>query len=238
MKVKRKEIEIRQAVSVENRKNKILSIWVINNSIEQFMVGGKFKNFKWIDGLLVLGILLVIVGIGMNFKDSFWEKAEVKLTSKNISPTVVIDIEVSKKVMIDVGGEVMKSGVYELSEGSRVNDALVAAGGLSAKADRDWVEKNLNKAEKVIDGQKIYIPKVGEEVKNESVLGSSTMGIVRINTATVEQLDTLSGIGPAMAQRIIDYRNKNGGFKDINELKLVSGIGDKLFEKIKDDVGL
>ncbi len=204
------------------------------------MLMEKLRKFKWIDGLLILGILLVIAGIGMNFKDSFWEKAEVKLTSKNISATPTIDIEVSSKVMIDVGGEVMKPGVYELDKDSRVNDALVVAGGLSAKADRDWVEKNLNKAEKIIDGQKIYIPKIGEEIKTESVLGSSTSAskIVRINTATIDQLDTLSGIGPAMAQRIIDYREANSGFKSIEELKLVSGIGDKLFEKIKDDVAL
>jgi len=116
----------------------------------------------------------------------------------------------------------------------------VAAGGLSAKADRDWVEKNLNKAEKLVDGQKIYIPKVGEEIKTDQVLGSSTTEtkIVRINTATIEQLDTLTGVGPSIAQRIIYYRTKNGGFKDVEELKLVSGIGDKLFEKIKNDVGL
>lgn len=202
----------------------------------------KLKNFKWVDGLLILGILLVIAGIGMNFKDSFWEKAEVKLTTKSVSitPTQSVSGQVDSKILIDVGGEVIKPGVYELKNGDRINDALVAAGGLSAKADRDWVEKNLNKAEKVVDGQKIFIPKIGEEVKTENVLGSSTTEskIVRINTATAEQLDTLSGIGPAMAQRIIDYRTQNGGFKNIEELKLVSGIGDKLFEKIKDDVAL
>jgi competence protein ComEA len=207
------------------------------------MSWGKFKNFKLVDALLILGILLVIAGIGMNFKDSFWEKAEVKLTSKNISITPTVDVQVDSKVMIDVGGEVIKPGVYELNNGDRVNDALVAAGGLSAKADRDWVEKNLNKAERVVDGQKIYIPnKVESEklkVESKEILGVSTDNkIVRINTATLEQLDTLSGIGPALASRIIDYRTKNGGFKDINELKLVSGIGDKLFEKIKDDVAL
>ena len=204
------------------------------------MLRGKLKNFRWIDGLLILGIILVIAGIGMNFKNSFWEKAEVKLTTKKISPTGVVDVEVSNKVMIDVAGEVINPGVYELNEGSRINDVLVVAGGLSAKADRDWVEKNLNKAERVVDGQKIYIPKVGEEIVIESVLGNSTTEtkIVRINTATVEQLDTLSGIGPSLAQRIIDYREANGSFKNIEELKLVSGIGDKLFEKIKDDVAL
>ncbi len=209
------------------------------------MLREKLGRFKWIDGLLILGILLVIVGIGMNFKDSFWEKAEVKLMTKNISPTSVVDVQVSNKVMIDVGGEVVNPGVYELNSDNRVNDALVAAGGLAANADRDWVEKNLNKAEKLIDGQKIFIPNQVEseklKVESEEILGVSTNldnKIVRINTATVEQLDTLSGIGPALAARIIDYRESNGGFKNVEELKLVSGIGDKLFEKIKDDVAL
>ncbi|NCU28970.1 MAG: hypothetical protein EOM85_04885, partial [Candidatus Moranbacteria bacterium] len=91
------------------------------------MLREKLGRFKWIDGLLILGILLVIVGIGMNFKDSFWEKAEVKLTTKNISPTSVADVQVSNKVMIDVGGEVVNPGVYELNSDNRVNDALVAA---------------------------------------------------------------------------------------------------------------
>ena len=209
------------------------------------MLMEKLRKFKWIDGLLILGILLVIAGIGMNFKDSFWEKAEVKLTTKNVSVTPTVVSQSNIKVMIDVGGEVIKPGVYELNNGDRINDALVAAGGLSAKADRDWVEKNLNKAEKVVDGQKIYIPKFGEVLGTSrdvpqlrDVSTSTESKIVRLNTATAEQLDTLSGIGPAMAQRIIDYRTQNGGFKNIEELKLVSGIGDKLFEKIKDDVAL
>ena len=208
------------------------------------MLRERLGRFKWIDGLLVLGILLVLIGIGMNFKSSFWEKAEIKLTSKNVSPTVAVVSQSDIKVMIDVGGEVINPGVYQLNNGDRVNDALVAAGGLSANADRDWVEKNLNKAEKLVDGQKIYIPNQVEskklKVESDNVLGSSTTEtkIVRLNTATIEQLDTLSGIGPAMAERIIDYREKNGGFKNVEELKLVSGIGDKLFEKIKDDVEL
>lgn len=218
------------------------------------MLREKLKKFSWIDGLLFLGIFLVIVGIGMNFKNSFWEKADFKLMTKNISVTprqqqsqlgeqTTVEVQVNSKVVIDVGGEVINPGVYELKNGDRINEALVAAGGLSAKADRDWVEKNLNKAEKLVDGQKIYIPNQVEsrklKVESEEILGVSTNNkIVRINTATVEQLDTLSGIGPAIAGRIIDYRTKNGGFKDINELKLVSGIGDKLFEKIKDDVAL
>lgn len=204
------------------------------------MLREKLAGFKLVDGLLILGILLVIVGIGMNFKDSFWEKAEIKLTKKEISVTPTIDVQSNIKVTIDVGGEVINPGVYSLVKESRVNDALVAAGGLAANADRDWVEKNLNKAEKLVDGQKIYIPKIGGKVEINNVLGESVTKtkIVRINTATLEQLDTLSGVGPSIAQKIIDYRTQNGGFKNVEELKLVSGIGDKLFEKIKDEIAL
>jgi len=206
----------------------------------------KLGKFGWVDGLLILGIILVIAGIGMNFQNSFWEKAEIKLTTKNISVTPTIDIQVDNKVTIDVGGEVINPGVYTLDKEARINEALIVAGGLSAKADRDWVEKNLNKAEKLVDGQKIYIPNVGEALGDrvvgrdvlQNVSTNSDNKIVRLNTATAEQLDTLSGIGPSIAQKIIDYRTKNGGFKNIEELKLVSGIGDKLFEKIKDNVGL
>lgn len=198
----------------------------------------RLRKFQLIDGLLILGIILLLVGIGMNFKNNFLEKAEIKVTSKNISPTPIIDVQVNSKVTIDIAGEVIKSGVYELNNGNRVIDALVVAGGLGVNADRSWVDKNLNQAEKLVDGQKIYIPKVGEEIKIDSQVLGKTDTIIRLNTATVEDLDKLTGIGPAIAQRIIDYRTKNGGFKDINELKLVSGIGDNLFEKIKDEISL
>ncbi|MFA5750050.1 MAG: helix-hairpin-helix domain-containing protein [Candidatus Shapirobacteria bacterium] len=199
----------------------------------------KLQKIKIVDGILVLGFLLVIIGIGMNFKDQFLEKAQVEVTTKGITPTIKVDIQSNNEVTIDIAGEVIKPGVYKLKGESRINDALVMAGGLGAKADRDWVEKNLNQAEKLVDGQKIFIPKIGENVEIKTqVLGSSVSKIIRINTATVEDLDKLSGVGPSIAQRIIDYRTKNGGFKNIEELKLVSGIGDKMFEKIKDEIAL
>jgi len=154
---------------------------------------------------------------------------------------VTNDVQVYSKVIIDIAGEVINPGVYELKNTDRIDDALVAAGGLSGEADRDWVEINLNKAEKLYDGQKIYIPKVGEseklQVKSSSVLGTSS-SIIRINSASLEDLDKLNGVGPAIAQRIIDYRTTNGGFKSVEEIKLVPGIGDKMFEKIKNEIQL
>ena len=200
------------------------------------------QKLKIVDGLLVLGFLLVIGGIGMNFKDLFLgqEKAEVTTVEK-ISPILKNDIEVDISVKIDVAGEVINPGVYELKNGSRIEDVLIVAGGLSANADRDWIEKNLNKAEKIYDGEKIYIPKTGESSSSlsssSSVLGSSSK-VIRLNSASLEELDRLDGVGPAIGQRIIDYRIENGGFKSVEEIKLVPGIGDKMFEKIKDEIQL
>ena len=200
---------------------------------------GKFYKFRWVDGLLILGIILIIIGIGMNFKDQFLEKAEVKFLNKSVGVTEVVDVEVYNEVTIDISGEVINPGVYRLIGDVRLNDALIKSGGLSANADREWVAKNINLAEKLVDGQKIFIPKRGDVLGNVQFSNSNLQDkIVRINSATIEQLDRLSGIGPSIAKKIIDYRTKNGGFKNIDELKLVSGIGDKLFEEIKDEIGL
>lgn len=200
----------------------------------------KIQKLKIVDGLLVIGFLLVIIGIGINFKDQFLVKNEVKIESKNISPVVKNDVQVSIEVVIDIAGEVMKPGVYHLKNTDRIDGALIAAGGLSAKADRAWVDLNLNKAEKLFDGQKIYIPKVGDKVENKTVTGAANTSskVIRLNSASVEELDKLNGVGPAIAQRIIDYRVENGGFKTVDEIKLVPGIGDKMFEKIKNEIQL
>jgi len=139
------------------------------------------------------------------------------------------------RILVDVGGAVEKAGVCELEAGARIRDALVAVGGLSAEADRKWVEKNLNQAGEIWDGMKIYVPKMNE------VLGSSDQvrgEKINLNTASQKELEELPGIGPAMAGRIIDYREANSGFRSVEEVKLVKGIGDKLFEKMKDRISI
>lgn len=204
----------------------------------------KIQKLKIVDGLLVIGFLLVILGIGINFKDQFLVKNETKIESLKQSEVkqvqVIKDIKEISEVVVDVAGEVIKPGVYHLKNDDRIDGALIAAGGLSAKADRVWVDQNLNKAEKLFDGQKIYIPKIGESSSNYKVLSSSSgmSKVIRINSASLEELDRLNGVGPAIAQRIIDYRVENGGFKTVDEIKLVPGIGDKMFEKIKNEIQL
>jgi len=192
--------------------------------------------------LLGTGAVFLLVGIGLNLRQRYGQEEGVEIISaeEEVVPTQFSDQE----IWVEVAGSVMTPGVYELEGGARVNDLLVKGGGLSAEANREWVEKNLNLARKLTDGEKIYVPKTGEEevfLKKESseeVRGVSSSGLVNLNTASQGELESLSGIGPAFAGRIIEYREKNGGFRDINEVKLVSGIGEKLFEKIKDGISI
>lgn len=146
----------------------------------------------------------------------------------------------ASEVYVDVGGAVVTPGVYRLREGARVAQAIDAAGGLTPEAD----VAGLNRASKVVDGQKIYVPHVGEQQTVDAVAGSgpgeASVGtsvvsdLVNINTANAAELQTLSGVGPSMAQSIIDERTKNGPFTSIDDLMRVSGIGEKKFAKIKD----
>lgn len=145
------------------------------------------------------------------------------------------------EVYVDVDGAVVRPGVYRLKDGARVSQAIDAAGGLTAEAD----VAGLNRASKVTDGQKIYVPTVGEQQAAAAVGGAesgaattpgagSSSELVNINTASAAELQTLSGIGPSMAQSIIDERTKNGAFASVDDLMRVSGIGEKKFAKIKD----
>lgn len=145
------------------------------------------------------------------------------------------------EVYVDVDGAVASPGVYRLKDGERVAQAIDAAGGLTPEAD----VTGLNRASKVTDGQKIYVPKVGEQqavaagggADGGAVVASGTndtAGLININTASAAELQTLSGIGPSMAQSIIDERTKNGPFASVDDLMRVSGIGEKKLAKIKD----
>ena len=150
----------------------------------------------------------------------------------------------NQKIIIHISGQVKNEGVYELEQESRIIDAINKAGGLTETADTS----QLNLAEKIEDGVKIYVPEKGEESvetsNQEGEITKNTQNIVQnketkskkinINTATEEELDTLPGIGQATAQKIIEYRKENGKFSNIEDIKDVSGIGDSKFDKIKD----
>jgi competence protein ComEA len=146
-------------------------------------------------------------------------------------------------VRVYVTGAVLHPDVYRLATGSIVKDAIEAAGGVTN--DADMVRINL--AQELQDQQQIYVPCVGEDEPPPPVAGGESTrssggaepaGKININTALAEELDSLPGIGPAFAQRIIEYRDANGPFKSIEEITNVSGIGDATFQKIKDRINV
>lgn len=140
-----------------------------------------------------------------------------------------------KEIIVDVSGAVLKPGVYHLAFDSRVQDALVAAGGLSESADREWVAKNLNLALKLKDGVKIYIPSLGENITRSASPGQAgelSSSLININTASEGELDTLPGIGPVTAQKIINARP----YETIEDLLNKKIVGSKVFEQIREKI--
>lgn len=152
--------------------------------------------------------------------------------------------ETKKEIVVHITGEVKKEGVVYLEEGSRVVDAIKKAGGETKEADLSQV----NLAYVLQDGQKIYIPNknekisaytsenMGENIEQNNTTTKKKGAKVNINTAGVEELDQLPGIGPAIAQRIIDYRKEHGEFKKVEDVQEVKGIGDAKFSEIKDSI--
>ena len=164
--------------------------------------------------------------------------------------------------MVDVKGEVNTSGIFTLKEGSRVIDAINMAGGLTKNADTSVLNlskkltdemvivvysyyevKNFEKTKEVENTVRENCKTAYEGVENSACITSekdstTKTGKISLNNATLEELMTLTGIGEAKAKNIIEYREKNGGFKEIEELKKVTGIGDALFDKVKENITL
>ncbi|HEY1360005.1 MAG TPA: helix-hairpin-helix domain-containing protein [Thermoleophilaceae bacterium] len=142
-----------------------------------------------------------------------------------------------RAVYVHVAGRVRRPGLYRLAAGARIATAIDRAGGPAGGADLSAV----NLAMKVQDGQQVLVPKRGAApaVGSAGSAADASGGGARISlaTATVEQLDGLDGIGPTLAKRIVEYRDKHGGFRSVDELKQVDGIGEKRFEALKDSVG-
>jgi competence protein ComEA len=141
----------------------------------------------------------------------------------------------ARKVLVHVVGAVRKPGLYRLADGSRIDDAIKAAGGAKAKADLQLI----NLAAPVADGQQVMVPVRGRAVAAGAPAGSPAAGgHVHLNTATLEELDTLPGVGPVTAQKILDYRNEHGAFKSVDELDAVPGIGPARLAELKKVVDL
>ena len=138
----------------------------------------------------------------------------------------------AQTLCVYVCGEVRAPGVYELPEGSRIVDAVEAAGGMTEAASGTW----LNLAEPVSDGQKIEVPSETEASELEKEQQEVQSGLVNLNTASAEELMTLTGIGESKAEAILSYREEHGGFEKPEELMEIPGIKEGVFEKIRDQV--
>ena len=204
-----------------------------------------FKQRKIILIIGVLAIALMVWNIyNSQNDDRAIESAEILISENNITKENKSEDE-EEIIVVHITGEVKKPGVVKVKEGSRIEDIIEAAGGLTENADIT----DVNLAYVVEDGVKIRIPSNNDEdaseesyitedsgkgvmITEEKQSGSSS--IVNINTATQTELEELPGIGPSIATRIIEYRDQNGKFKSVDDIKNVTGIGDSKFEKIKD----
>lgn len=183
------------------------------------------------------GILLILVGVGGLFskKEESVEGTTVVETTMLVEKTEVSTTQ-ETVIFVDIKGAVKNPGVYQMKVGDRVKDALDAAGGLTEEAD----SQKVNLAKRLEDQMVIVVPKVGEEAEEISAGVTSKEeakeGKVNINTATVEELKTLKGVGEKKAEAIIEYRKKNGSFKTKEDLMKVRGIGKKLFESFEERI--
>lgn len=202
----------------------ICLFWVL-----YFSVGCSQDSTEMSSELIILGETITDTG----------EESEIELDMDEGSDQEVASSSVVEGVVsIYVCGAVQVEGVYELPEGSRIYEAIEAAGG----ATEDAMESYLNLAEVVTDGQKIYVP-TKTEVEEGTVISysddsgsGSDSGLVNINTASKEELMTLTGIGEAKAESIISYRETEGDFSSPEDIMLITGIKEGVYNQIADEI--
>lgn len=198
----------------------------------------KIKNKKLIIIISIIFVIILFVFFNNNKDD---EVEIIEQIENKVDANIEEDKDV-KQIIVHITGCIKKQGIVEINEGARIIDVIEAAGGVTEEADIAKV----NLAYIVKDAQKIYIPSIydkedteyitlnnGENVIVEDKYGGES-DMVNINTATQTELESLSGIGPSTALKIINYREEHGKFKSIEEIKEVPGIGDAKFNSIKD----
>lgn len=193
--------------------------------------------------LIVLGIFC-LVGIMMYVilpKNRTEFDSSLELVSEVSSITSdTNEEEISDKFYVDIKGAVVSPGVYEVNDDMRVLDVVKLAGGLTEASD----DKKVNLAEKLIDQMVIYIPEIGEEgfelvtqvSTGDKSITEQDSKLININTSSASELQSLNGVGEKKAEKIIQFREENGSFKTIEDLKKVDGIGEKTFDSLKSQI--
>lgn len=218
------------------------------NKIKSFL---EKLNIKQKIGLILAGLLIVILAFIWLFSiyGNDAPKNEIKKSQESnneVEFKLGIKEKENKTIMVDISGEIVTPGVVKLPEGSRIIDAITAAGGKTEDADLSKV----NLAYILDDGVQLYIPRYNEKLEKEIVQTEPGVGIIQeginttskkdskvnINIANKEKLATLPGIGEGTAEKIIEYRSKTGKFKTIDEIKKIPGIGESKFKSLKDKI--
>lgn len=176
---------------------------------------------RWVAITTLIATLLFLSGYHVGYK-----KASVSCVVESIKGLNSGTSGQSEEIAVYVVGEVVNPGVYFLSQNSRIQNAIEAAGGFTASADI----VSINLAMKLADGMKIYVPPVNYGSRIASENGQV---LINVNMASIAELESIPGIGPVLAKRIYEYRQKNGPFSSYEDLLNVSGIGEKTLEKIK-----
>lgn len=205
---------------------------------QKFYFDEFLQKYRYHILLILLG--LVLIGGGFIFlKKSFGvpsTKVEILQSAQSI--------EGDGEITAEISGAVINPGVYKLKNGSRIDDLLITAGGFSEDADRVWAEKYLNRAAKLTDGQKVYVISLSEQSESSSAksgggyqtissnFSSDSNKFININSASVSELDSLSGIGPVYAQKIVEHRP----YSKTEDLVTSGVITQTLYEKIKNSI--
>lgn len=177
---------------------------------------------------LIATVLFLINGLNAGTSEKIVAASDLATDSVQIKPA---------KIYVHIVGEVETPGIYQLDSGSRIVDVIFAAGGFAKSAD----QSSINLAREISDGEQVVVLKAGANnglTGVSSAIGSPGSLLISLNRASALELESLPGVGPALAGRMIDWRTANGGFRKKEDLLNISGIGDKLFAGLKDQVTL
>jgi len=201
----------------------------------------KNKKYAYIIAGVCIIIICIIICVIIESNDKQANNFSIEDNTVVMNQSEVNKNEEEKEIIVHIAGEVNNPGIIKIKEGSRIIDVVEKAGGFTSEANLDKV----NLAYEVRDEQKIVIPNVNDKNDDKSIIDESSSFIIEdnsngdlinINTATQSELESLSGIGPSMASKIIDYRDKSGKFKNKEDIKNVPGIGSSKYEAIKDEI--
>jgi len=186
--------------------------------------------------------MLLFIGFYIINKANNSEYIKLETEENEIVENTILNEEIIEEIVVHVTGAVKNQGIIQINEGARIADVIDEAGGTTNEADLS----KINLAYEVEDGQKIYVPNINDEINVENVTQEAGENVlennnnkstkININTASQTELETLNGVGPSTALKIINYREEKGNFKKIEDIKNVPGIGEAKFESLKDSI--